>query len=132
MTPEQEIRELSGECALLLRTLDRVRRAVHDRLGNDEAGGVILDIVNGVYDQVRPSDGRLVEDAIRRHAVEMLRYSLHRPQAREIFPADPFAQAQWHLLCITALRAAPLDIAAAHLREQALTALDTTTKENHG
>lgn len=74
------------------------------------------------------ADRQLVDEAVRRHAVEMLQYSTHRPQAREIFPADPFAQAQWHLLRITALQAAPLDVAAAQLREEALAALDTNPK----
>lgn len=128
MTPEQEIRELSGECALLLRTLDQVRRAAHDRLGSTEAGKIILSIVNNVYTQVSPSDGRLVEDAIRRHAVEMLALSVHKPHPGEIFPAMPYAMATWHLLRINALRAAPLDVAAAQLREEALKALDTNPR----
>lgn len=75
------------------------------------------------------ADRHLVEEAIRRHAVEMLKLSTHRPQPRELFPAEPFAQAQWHLLRINALRAAPLDVAAAQLREEALQALDTNPKE---
>jgi hypothetical protein len=75
----------------------------------------------------RAIDELLVETAVRRHAVEMLKLSVHRPQARELLPAEPFAQAQWHLLRIYALRAAPLDVAAAQLREEALTAL--TPKE---
>lgn len=69
------------------------------------------------------ADQALVDDAIERHAVEMLKLSVHHPQRGEIFPADPFAQAQWHLLRVTALRAAPLDVAAAQLREEALRAL---------
>lgn len=73
------------------------------------------------------TDQTLVEETIRRHAAEMLKLSTHRPQARELFPAEPFAQAQWHLLRIEALRATPVDVAAAHLREEALTAL--TPKE---
>ncbi len=81
--------------------------------------------------QQRFEDEVLVEKAVRRHAVEMLKHSLHRPQAREIFPADPFAQAQWHLLRITALRAAPVDIAAAHLREEAITAVTVALKLAH-
>lgn len=75
----------------------------------------------------RAVDEALVEIAVRRHAVEMLKLSVHRPSPGELFPAHPFAQAQWHLLRIYALRAAPLDIAAAQLREEALTAL--TPKE---
>jgi hypothetical protein len=131
MTPEQEIRELSGECALLLRTLDRVRRAVYDRLGSDEAGRVILDIVNGAYNQVRPSDGRLVEDAIRRHAVIMLMNmdAAKKPLPGDVFPTYQTAIAQWHLARIIALRAAPVDVTAKMLREEALTALTPTTKE---
>lgn len=73
------------------------------------------------------SDKYLVEQAIRRHAVEMLKLSVHRPQPRELFPGEPFAQAQWHLLRIAALRAAPVDVAAAQLREEAMNAL--TPKE---
>lgn len=73
------------------------------------------------------ADKYLIEQAVRRHAVEMLKLSVHRPQPGEIFPAHPFAQAQWHLLRIQALCAAPLDVAAAQLREEALNAL--TPKE---
>lgn len=69
------------------------------------------------------ADKYLIEQAVRRHAVEMLKLSVHRPQPGEIFPAHPFAQAQWHLLRIQALRAAPTDLAAAQLREEAMTAL---------
>lgn len=75
------------------------------------------------------ADRRLVDEAVRRHAVEMLKASVHRPQAGELFPAEPFAQAQWHLLRITALNTAPLDLAAAQLREEAHAALDTNPKE---
>lgn len=73
-------------------------------------------------------DEQLVEDAIRRHAVDMLALTVHRPQVREIFPNDMFAQAQWHMLRINALRCAPLDLAAKQLREEALAALDTNPK----
>ena len=77
----------------------------------------------------RQLDADLVEDAIRRHAVEMLKLSVHKPHPGEIFPAMPYAMATWHLLRINALRAAPLDVAAAQLREEALNALSTNPKE---
>lgn len=78
----------------------------------------------------RPAaDRRLVDEAIRRHAVDMLKLSVHRPQPGELFPAMPFTQATWHLLRINALRAAPLDLAAAQLREEAMTALTPREKQ---
>lgn len=74
------------------------------------------------------SNRALVDQAVERHAVEMLKLSVHRPQPGEIFPAHPFAQAQWHLMRIEALRAAPVELAAAQLREEALTALKSKEK----
>lgn len=79
-----------------------------------------------VWEQ-RAADAILVEDAVRRHAVEMLKLSSRPPKPGEMFPTHAFELAQWHLLRITALRAAPTDLAAAQLREEAMTAL--TTKE---
>lgn len=71
-------------------------------------------------------DAALVDAAIRRHTDELLNLSRHRPHPGEMFPSHQFAQAQWHLLRIHALREAPLDIAAAHLREDTLKALGAT------
>lgn len=79
----------------------------------------------------RFEDEVLVENAIRRHALTMLQnmdYS-KRPAPSDVFPTYQTAIAQWHLARIIALRAAPVDLAAAQLREEALAALDTTTKE---
>lgn len=136
MTPDEEIRELSGECAMLLRTLDEVRRIVYDRLDGHPTGRLLLDTVNTAYDkaptgQARTVDAKLVEKAIAGHAMVMLTHMRreHIPQPGDLHPAYHQTMAAWHLARITALRAAPADLAAKILREEALTALDTTTKE---
>jgi len=73
------------------------------------------------------ADQALIDQTVRWHSEELLKLSVHRPEPGEIFPALPFAQAQWHQLRILALRTAPPDLAAAQLREEAWAAL--TPKE---
>lgn len=46
VSAEEQIRQLHGECAELLRVLDRVRRIVYDRLDGHPTGRLILDTVN--------------------------------------------------------------------------------------
>lgn len=101
-----------------------VRQA--NRTALAELGVLIADrrAAEGAAERAADDDQTLIEDAVRRHAVEMLRLSAHRPQPGEILPAHDFAQAQWHQLRILALRAAPPDLAAAQLREEALRALN--------
>lgn len=82
-------------------------------------------------DVQRVIDEALVEDAIRRHARIMLANMTtdHAPKPGDLFPSHHYTQSQWHMALIIALSAVPVDEAAAHLREEALQALDTNPKE---
>src|SRR5687767_14552355 len=73
------------------------------------------------------ADVKLVEDAIAHHVTEGLRLApvTSRPVEGDLFPAVRFSQAQWHATRAQLLLSAPVTVAAAALREEALAALDT-------
>lgn len=52
-----------------------------------------------------------------------------RPTSADMWPTSRYAAAQWHLTRAQLLRAAPVEVAAAQLREEAHAALDTNPKE---
>lgn len=76
-------------------------------------------------------DAKLVEDAISHHVTEGLKAIPPgtRPGPGDMWPTSTYALAQWHFLRAQLLAAAPVTVAAAALREEALAALDTNPKE---
>ena len=77
------------------------------------------------------ADAALVDAAVRKHTRAGLVHcdADTRPTDGDLFPSVRFAQAQWHLTRAQLLEIAPVDVAAAQLREEAIRALDTNPKE---
>jgi hypothetical protein len=77
------------------------------------------------------ADRRLVDQAIAHHVTEGLKAlgPETRPTTGDLWPTGTYAAAQWHLTRVQLLQNATVDVAAAHLREEAFTALDTNPKE---
>jgi hypothetical protein len=77
------------------------------------------------------TDRRLADEAIARHIGAGLANigPMTRPTTGDLWPTSTYALAQWHLTRVQLLRAAPVAVAAAILREEAMTALDTNPKE---
>jgi hypothetical protein len=90
-----------------------------------------LDELERVQARLR-ADEKLVADAIAHHVTEGLKAipPLTRPNPGELWPTSTYARAQWHGTRAQLLAAAPVTVAAAALREEALAALDTNPKEN--
>lgn len=120
--PARERVELIRARGDLDRAYQRARQAV-----------AVLADPDGPTENVRRlrADRKVVEEAIARHVSEGLRLAplTSRPIDGDLFPSMRFAQAQWHATRAQLLAAAPVTVAAATLREEALAALDTNPKD---
>lgn len=78
-------------------------------------------------------DAAAVDHAVRHHTREGLKHvgPATRPGAADLWPTATYALASWHLLRAQLLEVAPVEVAAAMLREEALAALDTNPKDTN-